>query len=93
MMAHFGNKNDNCKSCISFYGFRVISIMVVGLIIGYAALQFVEPPPSVKLLLNNKHNKESTIIIRKLDSMEDGGTPIKDSLLFIKWRMGQSKRE
>jgi len=88
-MAHFGNKSDNCKTCIPFQGFKFMGIIVAGAVIGFAASEFVEPPPSVKLLLDTQHTKETGDIIMKLDKMEQDVISIKNDILYIKRRLEQ----
>ncbi len=89
-MAPLVNKKFNTEHNIHFRGVKFISIIVVGFIIGFAASEFVEPPPSVKLLLNTQHNKESGDIIRKLDAMELDVISIKDDILYIKQQLEQN---
>lgn len=91
-MAHFGNKSDNCKTCIPFNGFKFISIIVAGSVIGFAASQFVEPPPSVKLLLNSKHNQDTSDIMMKLDAMDKNVLSIKSDIFYIKQRFEQKQK-
>jgi len=88
-MLHFGNKSTNCKSCVPFKGFKFIGIVLVGCIIGSIALSFVEQPPSAKLIAQSRHNKDTGVIISKLDTMERNIVSIKNDLLDIKRRLNK----
>lgn len=84
MLPHFGNKSANCKSCIPFKGFRVISIIIIGSIIGFIATHFVQPPPSVKILMETKHDRNTDAILEKLNNIEQDVLLIKEDILYIK---------
>ncbi len=85
-MLHFGNKSDSCKSCIPFKGFRLISVIIIGGIIGFFATSFVIPPPSIKLLLETKHDRDTTTILKKLYIIEQDVLIIKKDILNMKQR-------
>ena len=83
-MLNFGNNSDKCKTCIPFKGFKFIGIIAAGSIIGLFAVQFVETPPSVQLLLDTKHDRDTNIIIKQLDIMQQEVLSIKKNILIIK---------
>lgn len=92
-MAHFGNKSKSCKDCIPFQGFKFMGIIVAGSVIGFAASRFVEPPPSVKLLLNTQHNNDTINIIEKLNKMELDVISIKKDILRIRQQLEQKTKK
>ena len=89
-MAHFGNKSIDCNSCIKVQWIKIISVIIAGAVIGFAASRFVEPPPSVKLLVNTQHNKDTGKIILKLNAMETDVLSMKDDILYIKQQLEQN---
>ncbi len=81
---HLSSDTEKCQSCVPAIGFRFIGIIVVGILIGFAGLQFIETPPSAILLSDSKkQNKNIDHILDKLTNIEIDITAIKESLARI----------
>lgn len=73
-------------------GFRLTYIVIIGSLVGVAALQVVEVPPGTALLEQHvKHDRDTNSILKKLDNIEENIEAIKKNLTQVKNRLDNEK--
>jgi len=92
-MLHFGNNTEKCKSCAHGIGFKIMIIIIIGSVIGFAALRVVELPPNVLLIeQNNTHDQNTIKILKKLSDIEKNIVGIKKNLTQVKRRLNNENQ-
>lgn len=92
-MLHFENKTEKCKSCAPAIGCKFMVIIIIGSVIGFAALRVVELPPNVLLIEQNKTHGQNTInILKKLNKIEENIVGIKENLTRVKRRLNNENQ-
>jgi len=89
---HLGNNTENCKSCFPLIGFKLTYIVIVGSLVGLAALQVVESPPGTLLIEQyTKHDEDTTTILEKLNNIEENIVAIKKNLIRVNKHLDNEK--
>jgi hypothetical protein len=83
-----GIKNDSCKSCVSFIGFRILIVGIIGCILGFIATRVVDTPPSLILIAESKKQTENmTDILLQLSRIEKNIIVIKEKVSDVKEKL------
>ena len=87
-MLSLGIKNDSCKSCVSFIGFRILIVGIIGCILGFVATRVVDTPPSLILIAESKkQNENMTNILLQLNRIEKNIIVIKEKVSDVKEKL------
>ena len=92
-MLHIGQLSSACKTCLPIWGLKIVLILVVGSIIGYQAMDFVEEPFSTHLILDKSHTSQTNNILTALNIMSDDISVIKDDIQHIKTTLKNDRND